>query len=138
MPSPLDQADLRQRVQACIDGELVHQREVLAEIGPDVDDLPDAIGLLLTGGKRLRAAFLYQGHRAAGRPDSDAAVRLATSMEFFQGAALIHDDVMTTATPAEVCRPRTARSPATTPGGAGPGMPTASGWPGRFSPATSA
>ena len=94
MPSPLDQADLRQRVQACIDGELVHQREVLAEIGPDVDDLLDAIGLLLTGGKRLRAAFLYWGHRAAGRPDSDAAVRLATSMEFFQGAALIHDDVM--------------------------------------------
>jgi geranylgeranyl diphosphate synthase type I len=92
--SPLDQADLRQRVQACIDAELTHQREVLAEIGPDVEDLMGAIGQLLTGGKRLRAAFLYWGLRAADRPDSDAAVRLATSMEFFQGAALIHDDVM--------------------------------------------
>lgn len=94
MSNPLDRADLRQRVQACIDAELVHQRGVLAEIGSDVDDIVDAIGSLLTGGKRLRAAFLYWGHRAAGRPDSDAAVRLATSMEFFQGAALLHDDVM--------------------------------------------
>ena len=73
MSSPLDQADLRQRVQACIDAELTHQRAVLAEIGPDVEDLLGAIGQLLTGGKRLRAAFLYWGHRAAGRPDSDAA-----------------------------------------------------------------
>jgi geranylgeranyl diphosphate synthase type I len=94
VPSPLDQADLRQRVQACIDAELTHQRAVLAEIGPDVEDLVEAIDRLLAGGKRLRAAFLYWGHRAAGPPDSDAAVRLATSMEFFQGAALIHDDVM--------------------------------------------
>jgi geranylgeranyl diphosphate synthase type I len=72
VPSPLDQADLRQRVQACIDGELVHQREVLAEIGPDVDDLLDAIGLLLTGGKRLRAAFLYWG---TGRPVAPTAMQ---------------------------------------------------------------
>lgn len=94
MPSPLDQVDLRHRVQAGIDAELVHQRAVLAEIGPDVDELLRAIHRLLTGGKRLRAAFLYWGYRAAGQPDSDAAVRLATSMEFFQGAALLHDDVM--------------------------------------------
>ncbi len=94
MPSPLDRLDLRQRVQACIDAELVHQGEVLDEIGPDVEDLVAAIGRLLAGGKRLRAAFVYWGYRAGGRPDSAAAIRLATSMEFFQAAALIHDDVM--------------------------------------------
>jgi len=91
---PLDIADLRARVQACIDDELATQAQVLAEIGPDVGDLLEAIRDLLTGGKRLRAGFLYWGYRAAGRPDSDALVRLATSMEFFQAAALIHDDVM--------------------------------------------
>jgi len=92
--SPLDEMDLRARVQSCIDQELRTQESVLAELGPDVTDLLDRIGSLLAGGKRLRAAFLYWGHRAAGRPDSDALVRLATAMEFFQAAALIHDDVM--------------------------------------------
>ena len=94
MPSPLDTADLRRRVQACLDAELARQAGVLAELGPDVDDLLSAVAELLRGGKRLRAAFLYWGHRAAGRPDSDALVRLASAMELFQAAALIHDDVM--------------------------------------------
>jgi geranylgeranyl diphosphate synthase type I len=92
--SPLDEADLRSRVQECIDAELSHQAQVLSEVGPEAQDLLGAIGDLLTGGKRLRAAFLYWGYRAAGQPDSPALVRLATAMEFFQAAALIHDDVM--------------------------------------------
>ncbi|MFQ6170583.1 polyprenyl synthetase family protein [Oryzobacter sp. R7] len=94
MPNPLDTADLRRRVQECLDHELAHQSTVLAELGPDVDDLVRAVADLLRGGKRLRAAFLYWGHRAAGRPDSGALVRLASAMELFQAAALIHDDVM--------------------------------------------
>ncbi|HZB67856.1 MAG TPA: polyprenyl synthetase family protein [Ornithinibacter sp.] len=94
MPSPLDTADLRRRVQECLDAELATQRAVLAELGADVDDLLAAVTALLRGGKRLRAAFLYWGHRAAGRPDSPALVRLASAMELFQAAALIHDDVM--------------------------------------------
>ncbi|MFL6169206.1 MAG: polyprenyl synthetase family protein [Ornithinibacter sp.] len=94
MPSPLDGVDLRRRVQECLDAELATQAAVLAELGPDVDDLLTTVADLLRGGKRLRAAFLYWGHRAAGRPDSDALVRLASAMELFQAAALIHDDVM--------------------------------------------
>ena len=96
MTHPLDVADLRPRVQACLDGELVTQRTVLAELGPDVLELVDAIARLLAGGKRLRAAFLHWGLRGAN-PDLGAgagAVRLASSMEMFQVAALIHDDVM--------------------------------------------
>ena len=94
MSSPLDGVDLRRRVQLCLDAELATQAAVLAELGPDVDDLLTVVADLLRGGKRLRAAFLYWGHRAAGRPDSDALVRLASAMELFQAAALIHDDVM--------------------------------------------
>jgi geranylgeranyl diphosphate synthase type I len=92
--SPLDAAQLRERVQHCVDDFLRHQGEVLAEVGPDAQDLLAAVARLLTGGKRLRAAFLYWGYRATGQPDSLALVRLATAMEFFQAAALIHDDVM--------------------------------------------
>lgn len=94
MPDPLDVADLRGRVQAVLDGHQSRQREVLAPLGPDVAELSDGIFLLLRGGKRLRAAFLYWGYRAAGGPDSDAVVQVASAMEMFQAAALIHDDVM--------------------------------------------
>ncbi|MEO7420887.1 MAG: polyprenyl synthetase family protein [Ornithinibacter sp.] len=94
MTSPFELVDLRARTQTCLDDELTTQAAVLAELGPDVDELLVAIGALLRGGKRLRAAFLYWGCRAAGRPDSDALVRLASAMELFQAAALIHDDVM--------------------------------------------
>ena len=94
MPHPLDAAHLRARVQECVDAELAAQSEVLAEVGPDAQELLAAVRALLSGGKRLRAAFLYWGYRAAGQPDSPELVRLATAMEFFQAAALIHDDVM--------------------------------------------
>ena len=92
--NPLDAADLRARVQRCVDDLLAHQSDVLAEVGPDAQDLLAVVASLLTGGKRLRAAFLYWGYRATGQPDGDAIVRVATAMEFFQAAALIHDDVM--------------------------------------------
>ncbi|RNI24471.1 polyprenyl synthetase family protein [Flexivirga caeni] len=57
-------------------------------------DLLDPVFALLSGGKRLRAGFFYWGYRAAGGADSDALVRAATSLEVFQAAALLHDDVM--------------------------------------------
>lgn len=94
MTDPLDRSDLRARVQTTVDAEIAGQREVLACVGADLGILVDAVARLLTGGKRLRAAFLYWGYRAAGQPDSEALVRLATAMEFFQAAALLHDDVM--------------------------------------------
>ena len=94
MSSPLDAHDLRSRVQAVVDAEIRTQTAVLAEIGDDLTPLVSAVAALLSGGKRLRAAFLYWGYRAGGGPDSDALVRAATSMELFQAAALLHDDVM--------------------------------------------
>jgi geranylgeranyl diphosphate synthase type I len=92
--SPLDRHDLRARVQTAVDAEIATQTAVLETLGDDLTDLVDAVARLLSGGKRLRAAFLYWGYRAAGQPDSAALVRLATAMEFFQAAALLHDDVM--------------------------------------------
>ncbi|EWS99968.1 polyprenyl synthetase [Intrasporangium oryzae NRRL B-24470] len=94
MHRPTDLDALRRRVQRAIEGQIAGAREALAEIGPETEPLVGAVSGLLTGGKGLRAGFLYWGYRAAGRPDSDALVRLAASMEFFQAAALLHDDVM--------------------------------------------
>ena len=94
MPELTDLTDLRGRVQQAVDAHLAAQTAVLVEIGDDLRPLIDAVAALLTGGKRLRAGFLYWGYRAGGRGDSDALVRLAASMELFQAAALLHDDVM--------------------------------------------
>ncbi|WP_131104241.1 polyprenyl synthetase family protein [Ornithinimicrobium sufpigmenti] len=96
---PLDGVDLHRRVQQALDRHLEHQRGVLAELGEPMDPLVDVIAHLLSGGKRLRAAFLYWGWRAlGGERDSDeadeAAVRASSAMEIFQAAALLHDDVM--------------------------------------------
>ena len=94
MSNPLDTSDLRARVQIAVDAEISSQSAVLSEIGDDLTPLVEAVSALLRGGKRLRAAFLYWGYRAGGGPDSEAIIRAATAMEFFQAAALLHDDVM--------------------------------------------
>ena len=94
MTHALDGVDLRPRVQRALDSHLQHQREVLTDLGDPMGPLVDAVSDLLVGGKRLRAAFLYWGWRALGGPDDDAVVRAASSMEIFQAAALLHDDVM--------------------------------------------
>ncbi|MGZ4609417.1 MAG: polyprenyl synthetase family protein [Actinomycetes bacterium] len=92
--SPLDAEDLRTRVQKALDDVLAHQTDVLDGVSPDLAPLMDAISDLLRGGKRLRAAFCYWGWRGAGGPESTGAMEVAASLELFQAAALIHDDVM--------------------------------------------
>lgn len=94
MSNPLDTSDLRARVQAAVDAEISTHSRILSEIGDDITPIVAAVGALLQGGKRLRAAFLYWGYRAGGGPDGEAVIRAATAMEFFQAAALLHDDVM--------------------------------------------
>ena len=44
--SPLDAASLRERVQATVDEVLAHQATVLAEVGPDAQELLGAVGSL--------------------------------------------------------------------------------------------
>jgi geranylgeranyl diphosphate synthase type I len=48
----------------------------------------------MRGGKRLRPAFCYWAWRGAGGTDTEEILTAATALEFFQAAALIHDDVM--------------------------------------------
>lgn len=96
---PLDTADLRDRIQAIVDEILRREASLLARISPDLDPLNDTLREFLSGGKRLRAAFAYWGWRGAGgdpgdRRLDDAAMQAATSLEFLQACALMHDDVM--------------------------------------------
>jgi geranylgeranyl diphosphate synthase type I len=91
----LDREDLRQRVDAVLAGFLKQRSEDLAAVAPECLHLVEAIGGLLDGGKRLRPAFCYWGWRGAGGPaGAPRAVTAAAALEFFQAAALIHDDLM--------------------------------------------
>jgi geranylgeranyl diphosphate synthase type I len=91
---PLDVEDLRTRVQKVIDDHLSRQEQRLDEVGSGVAVLLDGIRELLAGGKRLRPAFCYWAWRGAGGADGPEIVAAATGLEFFQAAALLHDDVM--------------------------------------------
>jgi geranylgeranyl diphosphate synthase, type I len=95
-PSPLDVADLRTRVQGVVDTVLAQEAGALARVSDDLSPMMEALTSLLSGGKRLRPAFAYWGWRGAGGDTAldAAAVRAASSLEFLQACALIHDDVM--------------------------------------------
>ncbi|GAB3685450.1 polyprenyl synthetase family protein [Angustibacter aerolatus] len=94
MPHPLDVEDLRTRVQKALDDHVSTQARRLEELGPDVAPMVDCISDLLRGGKRLRPAFCYWAWRGAGGEDRHEVLEAAASLELFQAAALLHDDVM--------------------------------------------
>ncbi|WP_462417381.1 polyprenyl synthetase family protein [Kytococcus sp. Marseille-QA3725] len=92
-PHPLDEA-FQAAITASITDQIATHRAHLTPLDPAADELAEAIELLMRRGKRLRAGFLHWGHLAAGGSADDASLRAATAMEFFQAAALLHDDVM--------------------------------------------
>ena len=93
--SPVDRADLRERVSKAIDVVLSRQRSRLDAISPELGSVADALSdFLLASGKRLRPAFAYWGWRGAGGADSDDVVAAVACLEWLQACALIHDDVM--------------------------------------------
>lgn len=96
----IDIDDLGSGVDARLSSILREQQETLSSISTDGTLLVDAWTTLLSGGKRLRAAFAYWGFRAvdpssALTPETTQALfRIGASLELFQAAALFHDDVM--------------------------------------------
>jgi geranylgeranyl diphosphate synthase type I len=92
--NPLDAEDLRGRVHKVLEDFLSRQTEALEAVSPDCAPMAEAVADLMRGGKRLRPAFCYWAWRGAGGVDGEAILAAAASLEFFQAAALIHDDVM--------------------------------------------
>lgn len=86
--------DFKQRIDAYLadlaEGESAQLLRVSSELAPLCAQLRGS----LTQGKRLRAAFLYWGWRAAGQPDCDGIIRAAAAMELVHAAACTHDDII--------------------------------------------
>lgn len=91
--------DLRQAVSARVAASITDLAEGHAGIGPEVADLFAICTGLLSGGKRLRAAFAAAGWAAFGGADlADPVVRAGAGLELFQMAALVHDDIIDAST----------------------------------------
>jgi geranylgeranyl diphosphate synthase type I len=91
----LDPDRFRTLVDEELDAFVVHQRLRLAPLGERAGEYVDAAARFVEGGKRLRPLFCLAGWVAAGGDPADARlVRAAASLEWLQGSALAHDDVM--------------------------------------------
>lgn len=93
--SPVDRADLRQRIDRALADFLAEQRQWMATVDEALLPVAEALtDFVLLGGKRLRPAFAYWGYRGARGADSDNVVRALAALEFVQASALIHDDLI--------------------------------------------
>ncbi len=90
-----DDDAFRTRVDAALTRFAAQRRLVLAELGPDLDGFIDAAINFVRGGKRLRPLFCRAGWLVAGGDDHDSRLDdAAAALEWLQGSALVHDDLM--------------------------------------------
>lgn len=90
---PLD--PVRPAVDAVLGRFLDERRLELVAIDSSLGCLAGEIeGLITAGGKRLRPAFVYWGHRAAGSDNEQAVIAVGAAIEMLHTFALLHDDVM--------------------------------------------
>ncbi|ANH39125.1 (2E,6E)-farnesyl diphosphate synthase [Nocardioides dokdonensis FR1436] len=90
-----DAADFRDRVQSALDEFLDRQAERLTPLGGDAARLLAEARTVVSGGKRLRAAFCWWGYLSvAPAADEDALLRACAALELLHASALVHDDLM--------------------------------------------
>ncbi len=86
--------DLRTRIATVVRETISNHATFMSGINSDLEVLTNSLAQMMAGGKRLRPAFAYWGYRATGGEDNAGILQAATALEFLQGCALIHDDVM--------------------------------------------
>jgi len=93
------------RVAESLQRTIARAHDELPAIASDADALTSVAETFLQSGKRFRARLAYWGWRAAvtygdltvepdKSPDLDRVVALATGLELFHAAALVHDDII--------------------------------------------
>lgn len=85
-------ARVEARLAPVLDAEIRRWEQLDAALAEPLASLRD---LVLSDAKRIRPAFCYWGHIAAGgAPDDDMVVDIGAALELLQAFALVHDDVM--------------------------------------------
>jgi geranylgeranyl diphosphate synthase type I len=94
MVEKMESLKIRPQIQTVIDVFLEEQKPILDQVSPAAGELADFAANFLAGGKRLRAAFCYWGYIGSGGEETSEILKAASALEFLQGCALVHDDVM--------------------------------------------
>ena len=88
-------APVRAPLEAVLDDFLRARGAEVAAVDPLLADLAASVRrLVAAGGKRLRPAFVWWGHRATGADADDRVLWPAAALELLHTFALLHDDVM--------------------------------------------
>ena len=85
---------LRTEVQQTLDAFIADHSPTLLGISSELAPALGAIVDMVGGGKRLRPAACYWGYLGGGGVEGPGILQAASSLEFLQASALIHDDVM--------------------------------------------
>ncbi|WP_235833710.1 polyprenyl synthetase family protein [Aeromicrobium chenweiae] len=95
MTTRADDPEFRTRVDHSLARFVEAKAAALTVLGPDLDHLTLAALEFVRGGKRLRPQFCHAGWLVAGgSPLDEDFVTAAASLEWLQGSALVHDDLM--------------------------------------------
>jgi len=90
----LDRNQWVNRVNTRLESFITDRETILRSLGPDLVPFVDFSRQFLSGGKRFRAQFALMGFGTQGEPIPDYAIDVASALEIFHAAALVHDDIM--------------------------------------------
>jgi len=82
------------RVNARLESFVDERELILRSLGPDLDPFVEFSRQFLSGGKRFRAQFALIGFGSQVSDIPDYVIDVASALEIFHAAALVHDDIM--------------------------------------------
>ncbi|MFJ4780059.1 polyprenyl synthetase family protein [Streptomyces sp. NPDC088762] len=89
-----DHTGFKERIDEVLVRLADEEEQALLGLNAELSPLSEQLRRSLARGKRIRAAFLYWGWRAAGQPDCEGVIRAAAAMELVHAAACTHDDII--------------------------------------------
>ncbi|MBT2480682.1 polyprenyl synthetase family protein [Streptomyces sp. ISL-94] len=89
-----DHTGFKERIDEVLVRLADEEEQALLGLNVELSPLSEQLRRSLARGKRIRAAFLYWGWRAAGQPDCEGVIRAAAAMELVHAAACTHDDII--------------------------------------------
>ncbi|MFE6847351.1 polyprenyl synthetase family protein [Streptomyces sp. NPDC057686] len=89
-----DHTGFKERIDEVLVRLADEEEQALLGLHAELSPLSEQLRRSLAGGKRIRAAYLYWGWRAAGQPDCEGVIRAAAAMELVHAAACTHDDII--------------------------------------------